>query len=96
MLYRNALTMRPGLKNKQALVRREQVALLRPDGSQAIDEHREWPAPPGPLRVLLIYSAPRTMRAAKLTYWDQALTPQASKLENTGPALRPPRRESEP
>ena len=73
-----------------------EVALLRPDGSQAIDEHRDWPVPPGPLRVLLIYSAPRTMRAAKLTYWDQALTPQASKLQNTGPALRPPRRESKP
>ena len=40
--------------------------------------------------LLLIYSAPRTMKAVKLSYWDQALTPEAAMLRGTGPTLRPP------
>ncbi len=67
-----------------------EVALLRADGTLAVDEEKEWPQAPKPLRLLLIYSAPRTMKAVKLSYWDRALTPKAATLQGTGPALRPP------
>jgi hypothetical protein len=67
-----------------------EVALLRPDGTLPVDEKKEWPAAPNPLRLLLIYSAPRTMKAVKLSYWDQALTPESALLRGTGPTLRPP------
>ena len=69
-----------------------QVALLRADGTLAVDESKEWPPAPKPLRLLLIYAAPRSLKSVRLAYWDEELTPNSVALVGKGPALSPPTR----
>ena len=67
-----------------------QIALLTPDGQLAKDEAREWPAAPKPLRLLLIYAAPRSLQSVRLGYWDMDLTARAFPIAGGGPSLPQP------
>jgi hypothetical protein len=69
-----------------------QVALLDPSGQLAKDENKDWPPAPKPLRLLLIYAAPRSLTSVRLSYWGQDLTSAATRLGGTGPLLAPPKR----
>lgn len=71
-----------------------QIALLTPEGRLAKDEAREWPPAPKPLRVLLIYAAPRSLQSVRLGYWDQDLTTRAFRIAGTGPSLPKPERKA--
>lgn len=71
-----------------------QIALLTPEGQLAKDEAREWPPAPKPLRVLLIYAAPRSLQSIRLGYWDQDLTTRAFRIAGTGPSLPKPERKA--
>jgi hypothetical protein len=71
-----------------------QVALLTRDGQLAKDEPREWPPAPKPLRLLLIYAAPRSLESVRLGYWGRDLTASAFPLGGAGPSL--PRPDTKP
>jgi hypothetical protein len=71
-----------------------QVALLTPEGHLAKDEAREWPPAPKPLRLLLIYAAPRSLRSIRLGYWGEDLTPRAFPIAGKGPSLPRPERKA--
>ena len=71
-----------------------QIALLTPEGDLAKDEAREWPPAPKPLRILLIYAAPRSLQSVRLRYWDEDLTPRAFPIAGKGPSLPPPARQA--
>lgn len=71
-----------------------QIALLTPEGDLAKDEAREWPPAPKPLRVLLIYAAPRSLQSVRLGYWDQDLTTRPFPIAGKGPSLPRPERKA--
>jgi hypothetical protein len=71
-----------------------QVALLTPEGRLAKDEAREWPPAPKPLRLLLIYAAPRSLQSVRLGYWGQDLTARAFPIAGEGPSLPQPERKA--
>ena len=68
------------------------IALLRADGGLAKDETKEWPLAPKPLRVLLIYVAPRSLESIRLSYWGRELTKVAFRVGGVGPSLPRPDR----
>lgn len=71
-----------------------QIALLTPEGQLAKDEAREWPPAPKPLRLLLIYAAPRSLQSVRLGYWGRDLTPRAFPIAGKGPSLPRPERKA--
>jgi hypothetical protein len=73
-----------------------QVALLTPDGQRAKDEAKEWPPAPKPLRLLLIYAAPRSLESVRLGYWGQVLTADPFPIGGRGPSLPRPDRTPPP
>jgi hypothetical protein len=73
-----------------------QIALLTPDGQLAKDEAKEWPPAPKPLRLLLIYAAPRSLESVRLGYWGQDLTVRPFPIGGRGPSLPPPDRTRRP
>lgn len=63
------------------------ISLLKPSGA-ALDDEKNWPKPPGPIRVLLVYQLPMTVRSVKLSYWGRELTASARMVEASGPKFK--------
>ncbi len=65
------------------------MGLLDAEGQMVANQNDDdvWPRRPRPLRVLLVYAAPTSLKSLKLGYWGETITPEAVVLQGTGPSL---------
>ena len=70
------------------------ISLLTLEGKIETNESN-WPNPPGPLRVLLIYAMPDKSTSVKLSYWGKMLVAEVTTLSEGGPTLEKPKKKSD-
>jgi len=69
------------------------ITLLSPDGKARPDAH-QWPPPPDPVRVMLIYGFPKETKSFTLYYWGKNLLRENHSVESSGWELPFPKTEA--